>query len=302
MASSINDGVLLRIVNISLESVTTTLVTAEIMFLCKEPVIDLPDASYLIVGDIHGDIDSLLRSFVLWEQSYDHILFLGDIVDRGKNSLGCLTLLLSMIVEDPEKVHLIRGNHETLSVAGMYGFKSDCVHKANIDVFRRSCELFARIPLGAVIADRLFAVHGGIASDGRGKPVLLRGLRDLPMEIEPRHVAMQLLWNDPTNKKGVEFAPSFRGEGTYLFGRPPVEEFLENADLETVVRAHQVFKEGYRTFFDEKMWSVFSCEDYYEGVKPHALGWKDGVLTPEDLRSSKIDVEKDGKRFLDQFR
>ncbi|MDK2463683.1 MAG: serine/threonine protein phosphatase, partial [Candidatus Korarchaeota archaeon] len=87
-------------------------------------------------------------------------------------------------------------------------------------------------------------------------------------------VAMQLLWNDP-DESIEDFAPSVRGPGVFRFGRRAFRDFMDNSRLRLLVRAHEFFPEGVRTFFGGRLLSVFSCRFY--GGTPAALLMEEGL-------------------------
>lgn len=85
--------------------------------LASEPRIIQLRAPAYVFGDIHGNMTDLL-SFAnnLWPLGM-HLtpgtfLFLGDYVDRGMNSIEVLAYMFAQKIMLPEKVFLLRGNHE----------------------------------------------------------------------------------------------------------------------------------------------------------------------------------------------
>ncbi|KAH9569833.1 hypothetical protein CY35_02G010600 [Sphagnum magellanicum] len=92
------------------------------IFLAQPNLLEL-EAPIKICGDIHGQYSDLLRLFEYGgfppEANY---LFLGDYVDRGKQSLETICLLLSYKIKYPENFFLLRGNHECASINRIYGF------------------------------------------------------------------------------------------------------------------------------------------------------------------------------------
>ncbi|MEM0225652.1 MAG: serine/threonine protein phosphatase [Thermofilaceae archaeon] len=255
------------------ESLSELLSEAIKLFESEHSLVEVEGDSVLVVGDTHGDVHSSVRAFSIEAEKY---VFLGDYVDRGPYQLENMIFLLAKKLELPEKVYLLRGNHESPITNVHYGFLDEVVYRYGSQIYRLFVEVFSRLPYAALINGTTLAVHGGIATGLKS----LSELRSLPRpdEIPENRTAFEVLWNDPS-EHSQGFTPSPRGYGIFLFGRDVFEAFAEAAGIRLMLRAHEYFPEGIHEYFDGKIISLFSCR-YYPETTPRGL-----LLTPNAQRS-----------------
>ncbi len=172
----------------------------------SQPILLELEAPLKICGDIHGQYTDLLRLFEYGgfppEANY---LFLGDYVDRGKQSLETICLLLAYKIKYPENFFLLRGNHECASINRIYGFYDECKalvwcavrsyghltalnvslegkRRFNIKLWKTFTDCFNCLPIAAIIDEKIFCCHGGLSPDLQSMEQIRRIMRptDVP--------------------------------------------------------------------------------------------------------------------------
>ena len=228
--------------------------------LLNDPVLLELKAPLCICGDIHGQFYDLLRIFeILNYPPKTNYLFLGDYVDRGKQSLETILLLLILKIKYPKNIYLLRGNHECEVVNRQYGFFDECKRRTSIKIFKLFTNLFNVLPITALIENRILCMHGGLAY-GLKKVEELKILRR-PTDIPDEGILCDLVWSDPSEELPDCWGTNERGI-SYTFSKDVVREFCEKNDLDLICRAHQVVEEGYEFFSDMRLVTIFSAPNY----------------------------------------
>ena len=217
------------------------------------------EAPLRVCGDIHGQYYDLLRIFEHCGYPGEYnFLFLGDYVDRGKQSLETICLLLAYKIKFPNKVHLLRGNHESSVTNRIYGFYDECKRRYNVRLWRNFTELFNFLPVAALIDEKILCMHGGLSPDLRNLNSISEITR--PTDIPDSGLLCDLLWSDP-DKETLEFDENDRGV-SWVFGEKIVNEFNRKNDLDLIIRAHQVVDDGYEFFANRQLITIFSAPNY----------------------------------------
>lgn len=225
----------------------------------SQPMLLELGAPIKICGDIHGQFHDLLRLFEYGglppEANY---LFLGDYVDRGKQSLEVVCLLFAYKIKYPENFFILRGNHECAGINRIYGFYDECRRRFSVKLWKAFCNTFNCLPCCAIIDDKIICMHGGLSPQLSEMNQIANISR--PCDVPDTGLLCDLLWSDPDpvvegwgqNDRGVSFT----------FGSDIVAAFLRRHDLDLIVRAHQVVEDGYEFFSQRNLVTVFSAPNY----------------------------------------
>lgn len=143
-----------------------------------------PSATFFMASDLHGDIASLIgcmrdlqkkkflkdtNAFLTNKNALNgerdvYYVFLGDYIDRGVYSLETLTTLLLFAIANPQRVILLKGNHESSLQVPVADFINNELTKKfpkrkDREIVRRAFNCLA-----TVLPDALFVVHNGTAA------------------------------------------------------------------------------------------------------------------------------------------
>lgn len=233
--------------------------------------LDIPK-NLVIIGDLHGDLQSLQR--ILQEIDYDHFLsnhnnkliFLGDYVDRGTNSIGVLYTICYLKQKYPNSVVLMRGNHEAYTE---FPFLSHDLPLKIVEYFGVNYEkaishkistLFQLLYLVTIIQNKLFLVHGGLPTEIENKD--FKKLIETAQSDNTHKILEELLWNDPHIIQNEDNWEKSRRRYGRHFGANITKEWLEMSGTRVIVRGHEPCH-GFKIDHDDKILTLFSCKEAY---------------------------------------
>ncbi len=168
-----------------------------------------------VVGDLHGDFETFKKIIgyfcpLLDRNVLNHVVFLGDIMDRGNSSAMTLLELVRFFNKYPGRVHIIRGNHETRDMferhdANAYPARDDPYFNY---VPRESLyKFFDSLPYAAIINNTTLAVHGGIPQKEHWES-FRSGVKSPEGSDGFNSCILQVLWSDYNDLLDFETAGS----------------------------------------------------------------------------------------------
>lgn len=247
-----------------------------------EPIIRLNNnyEDCMIVGDLHGDLTSistLTGSFM--DEKINSMIFLGDYVDRGDNSMAVLLTVIALKLAYPYRITVLKGNHEAANINRRYGFYTDLEKQfleQSEDAMDYTDLMYNHLSIAAITPNGSLCCHGGIPNSIE----LIEELFELPkpyskimdMKDEEKRDRLfegyyQMQWNDPMEDQETDFEVSLRGISCLTFNDKITKKFLANNRLNRIIRAHQASRGGFQNIFDGNVLHVFSSEPYFGKIK-----------------------------------
>jgi hypothetical protein len=225
-----------------------------------------PVGEGFVIGDLHGDLKSLTtilkRSCLeekLEESKNTAVVFLGDYGDRGKSSVGVYYVVLKLKLSFPQKIILLRGNHEGPEdlMASPHDMPMQFQMRFGKDwraAYAKVRELHSYLYNMVLVQERCVMVHGGL-------PSRFNSVRDLARAhlTHPKTAFLEdLLWSDPSEH--IEWVePSPRGAG-HLFGKKVTMQAIEKLNARLLIRGHEPCEEGFKTNHNGKVLTLFSMK------------------------------------------
>ncbi|MCW3995746.1 MAG: metallophosphoesterase [Candidatus Bathyarchaeota archaeon] len=220
-----------------------------------------PVGEALVVGDLHGDLQSLklIIETSQFEKKMEKrqdatMIFLGDYGDRGPNSVGVYYVILKLKLAFPSQVVLLRGNHEAPdSLLGVpHDLPDEFMQRFGGDwqlAYEAIKTLWGCLYNAVSVKERYLMVHGGVSPQ-------IHSLDDLAKDDSDSKISEDLLWSDPDEQmQGIGGSP--RGAGI-LFGKHVTEEVLERVNAKVLIRGHEASRDGFRINHNGKVLTLFS--------------------------------------------
>lgn len=94
---------------------------------------------YYVISDIHGCYKQMMDALSYWNSDKEHLVIIGDIINKGPNSLQVVRKLMELKESFPDKVTITRGNHESMFIEwfenNSYKITNEYPHKETIKSF-----------------------------------------------------------------------------------------------------------------------------------------------------------------------
>ena len=266
----------------------TSLIEEVIPIISKENSLIKIRSPCKIFGNIYGVYNDLMRFFESYGNPSDSIqngdinvmqyIFLGDFCDRGFYSLEVVLLLFALKIKYRNFIYLIRGHHEDKNINEFYGLGNECKIRLKDDInnnnsiFNLINQVFDYLPFGVLVDGLTLLVHGGIGCSIEKLDDINNIIRPISVihdaeNIEQLHIIDLLYseYDDNESNYSINQERDKNKKGLIVkYGKKRLDDFLNNNKINLLITAHQFIKDGFCTFNDDKLLTLFSATNYMD--------------------------------------
>ena len=228
----------------------------------------------VFIGDTHGDFDAVKAAVKRYFTGEAKLIFLGDYVDRGQDSLSNINYLLSLKVTYPEMIILLQGNHE--GYAALRFYPANFWESLDSEMSVVYGNVLGSLPL-AISAPGLIALHGALPD--------VKAIGDINGISLGSAQWRQTVWGDWQESPGKALATdAFTGRPQ--FGRDYFKIVMERFGKNVLVRSHQPGAPP--VMFDKRCLTIFTSHAYMPLRRVAITNVKKEIQTTDDFVIEEI--------------
>lgn len=228
------------------------------------------DIRTVFIGDTHGDPEASQKVVKLFPAQNNRLIFLGDYVDRGTDSLGNVEFLFGLREKYPDNVILLMGNHEMYEFYGFY--PAQFWESLNESDTKKYSAMFLTLPL-AVSIGNIIALHGGLPDLGS-----LAEINDIKISADDNQLR-DILCSDFKEYSGYSFRPAY--DQKYF------DRVMAKISKQILVRGHDPNAPNYQ--YGSRLLTIFTTKAYLRSRQVAVLEKGQMPFTARDLELINID-------------
>jgi serine/threonine-protein phosphatase 2B catalytic subunit len=122
-----------------------------------------------------------------------------------------------------------------------FTFREETITRYDMEMYTLFMEVFDSMPIACIVDGKYFGMHGGISPELSKLDQIdkINRFTEVPLD----GLFCDLLWSDPLSDEAAnnrDYIDNEERECSYLFGKKPAKKLLDNNNLMTIVRGHQV--------------------------------------------------------------
>lgn len=257
------------------DEIENLLLEAEERFEAEKNLIRLKSGRAIFVGDTHGDFDASKKVIASYLRPENKVIFLGDYVDRGPESLENINYLLSLKLAYPEDLFLLMGNHEAYGITPFH--PADFWARLDREMHQRYASVLTKLPLVVCTENGVIALHGALPDVEN-----VEGIDEIVIGSEEWR---QITWGDWQETSGA-FLGDDMFTGRPQFGEDYFKEIMARFGKNILLRSHQPTAQ--RAMFNGRCLTIFTSSAYVPSRTIAIVDLGRRVMTVEDVSVEAI--------------